>query len=1451
MAHKLLPPPIAKVVSSLVALGVGLAFAVPGWESVGVRTWSESAGILLPADASGQSGILLQDGLPSSDGQLDVDLDADQWSGHRGGVVLRYTGPSSYYFIGVRPANEWEPHVYFCKDALDNCTAIGEPYFSLSRNVHLRIIAQGASFKVFLNGDSAAVITDASHPTGRIGVAHASEWNRLCTFRNFAWIGAAQSSSLASSEVPSSSSVAISSSSISISSSSEIVSSSGVADPVVTAKVIGKDVNWYSVALTLHNLGTGALAPAKLGWHYVWTDHSSATDPEIDYASMVGTSFSVEERDDFTGTVWMSIPNALAAGDSAVVHLRLHTSDYTPINRSNDPSWALLPTSAGAAHPGITLRTADGDLLYPVPRLPFPTTARQSATVKTIVTQQSSNTLWLKCLVTNTGVVPLRNVRFQWFADTLASEQPLSAEIDWSQVAGTTVTKNVMADARVAFTISLGSAYVPVGATREVQLRIHSSAWGNVNFADDWSWQGIANATTNAYVALSADGLLIDGRVPSSLDSDGDGVPDVVERQAGSDPFNATSVPMVGIPDRPVIVDNGEKQYVSYDFSNIPGYSQAKQVTIAVASGDFVGDTVPSVQYLGASTNKPAYWRRNFVRAGGFFRVHANITPGDTIQMALPFPDKRRRNFDSTQVQAYRYDTTAQQWQALHVTGFDGAVHVTTSKFSDVQVGVNVVPRSIAAGDSFVVAIDSIASTSDTLFRLLTAGKTAQGWTDSLRVVAGLPHKLRSVVAGAHHALALTLDGKVWQWTDSTATPVLVSFPDTVMIQEIVAGAEHSIATDTLGRLWGWGKNSQGQLGLLQGDGVTPRTDDVLVPELLTVPVENGKPVSLVVAAAGRTHSQALDTLGRLWNWGKNDKGQLLIPIEACPDTAIWIVDSQKTWTTKVCTYSTDSDIHPMAHRTLQGFEGTMESNFPRLPRPDEIAAGREFTMAIRYTQPVHKIAVWGDGMGTGTPRSTQPYRMAGGESHFAILVKGGFGSDTPLPDPHPETEVGPDADGYYTYYYTLLRGGGSNAYGQLGSEDVSARSTYVHVEGAEDLSLGKEFTALWYPDSALDKRVRILGRMGAVVFGAQGKTVGVRKSLQVQILEPQEGEIVAIGGSVPVKWSLNGEVQTSQPLFVVPATSTEGQELEIVQSYTDAHGFVGADTVHVIAKDLKLNAAPVVTGSLEYDGATGTPSKTVTVNLDLNMSANVTFHIRNFDGDTVCYVTKPNLPAGAQQVTWDGFCDDGKWVAEGVHYLDVVIRQNHIFRELYASNMRPKGNALIVGIPFSHDKISLLQSLYSVLPIDEIVTVRPLVGEAWNPVGNYFIIGGDTTWAYSTGCQIKANEFDERSQYQLIYWVKSLQNIISRVIPATVKPSFSNLRFSSIYEDELEGKIQTNWTSSLIVNGIEVGSITSLFKWSNFQTSGYLIRRNDIVFINSVWSDIHARSFAYCEENQ
>uniref|UniRef100_A0A3P8VBT7 RCC1-like domain-containing protein n=1 Tax=Cynoglossus semilaevis TaxID=244447 RepID=A0A3P8VBT7_CYNSE len=122
-----------------------------------------------------------------------------------------------------------------------------------------------------------------------------------------------------------------------------------------------------------------------------------------------------------------------------------------------------------------------------------------------------------------------------------------------------------------------------------------------------------------------------------------------------------------------------------------------------------------------------------------------------------------------------------------------------------------------------------------------------------------------AVHSGGRHAMALTVDGKVFSWGEgddgklghfSRITSSLSSY--------IACGSSHSAAITSSGELYSWGLGEYGRLG--HGDNTT-QLRPKLVPSL--------RGVEVVDIAAGGAHSACVTASGELFTWGKGRYGRL------------------------------------------------------------------------------------------------------------------------------------------------------------------------------------------------------------------------------------------------------------------------------------------------------------------------------------------------------------------------------------------------------------------------------------------------------------------------------------------------------------------------------------------------------------------------------------------------
>jgi len=196
-------------------------------------------------------------------------------------------------------------------------------------------------------------------------------------------------------------------------------------------------------------------------------------------------------------------------------------------------------------------------------------------------------------------------------------------------------------------------------------------------------------------------------------------------------------------------------------------------------------------------------------------------------------------------------------------------------------LGGPIVWQSVAAGRSHALAIDSVGQLwawGNGQNGALGLGGTAPQPTPSQVTVPGAAADWESVTAGTLYTLAIDADGALWGWGTGAGgrlglgTPINQETPPTQVpvpvasapLTSVFAGDNHTLAIDEDGGLWVWGNGAGGRLGL--GDETA---------RFLPVSLDVDGVDSWELVAAGLNHTMAVDSEGRLWNWGRNNHGQL------------------------------------------------------------------------------------------------------------------------------------------------------------------------------------------------------------------------------------------------------------------------------------------------------------------------------------------------------------------------------------------------------------------------------------------------------------------------------------------------------------------------------------------------------------------------------------------------
>jgi alpha-tubulin suppressor-like RCC1 family protein len=252
----------------------------------------------------------------------------------------------------------------------------------------------------------------------------------------------------------------------------------------------------------------------------------------------------------------------------------------------------------------------------------------------------------------------------------------------------------------------------------------------------------------------------------------------------------------------------------------------------------------------------------------------------------------------------------------------------------------------------------------------------------------------KQVSGGSSNIAAIKTDGTLWNWgyngdgrlgdstTISKSSPIQTIAGGTNW-KQVAGGYYHTAAIKTDGTLWTWGDNSYGQLG----DSTTTSKSS---PVQTIAGGTNWKQVS-----CGQYHIAAIKTDGTLWNWGRNNNGQLGDSTPTSKSSPIQTIVGGTNWKQVTCgayhtaAMKTDGTLWSWGYNLFGALgNNTTISNL----RPVQTIAGgtnwKQVTCGAYHTAAIKTDGTlwsWGNGgdgrLGDSTsiPKSSPVQTIAGG----------------------------------------------------------------------------------------------------------------------------------------------------------------------------------------------------------------------------------------------------------------------------------------------------------------------------------------------------------------------------------------------------------------------------------------------------------------------------------------
>lgn len=595
----------------------------------------------------------------------------------------------------------------------------------------------------------------------------------------------------------------------------------------VVTKLLNQSENSISVNVEIENTGSEALTDLEYVYHMTWSDHSADLETHLDWSNVSNVSVTIVERQDYIAEIRYDMGSySLAPGEKVFLNTRYNVENYGSVNFINDPSYAgVVSDSALAENPNVVVYSEDQVLYGILASAPFPPEAPQTVEVHTTLSQQSTNTLGLYAEVKNVSDVPVNNVSFDYFLN-LAGDPALIVEVDYTDLGSLTHDVSPGFGETGVLTFNLGEEKIAAGQSKMIQFRIHSSDWSDVNWADDYSYQGIVSAGVNESIVSLVNGVIVHGIGPDHYDGNANGIPDIVEDKiAGSDLSQAESY-VLASQDRYYESSVGNT-IVSYDFSSLNDYDESAKVYVEYADS-IVDGVLPVVGTVSIDDPLVPIIDHAYRPSGKVFWVEGDIT--GAVDFGLPIPAGKQYGKDWVVLH-----NRAGAWEKAEVNRIEeNKVYFKTTSFSPFVLAVRQKP---AIGVSHLCDVFPATYQGKELNSTLIEGDGGSVWCLGDDQYGQLGNGL-----GISSENGITL--RFSQVFKDDGSPL-------TNITDVQAGENFTIALDDIGNVWGWGTSSNGQLGV----------DSDLVEEAVMVYSGATKP-AVQIAAINKTIAVLFENQG-------------------------------------------------------------------------------------------------------------------------------------------------------------------------------------------------------------------------------------------------------------------------------------------------------------------------------------------------------------------------------------------------------------------------------------------------------------------------------------------------------------------------------------------------------------------------------------------------------------
>lgn len=187
------------------------------------------------------------------------------------------------------------------------------------------------------------------------------------------------------------------------------------------------------------------------------------------------------------------------------------------------------------------------------------------------------------------------------------------------------------------------------------------SVGDEVIYEDEWYECVYAHASQESWYP-GAPGIWFWEKI---ADSDGDGVPDIVEDEAGTDPDDYDSKPAVLVSGCWANRTASGAQYQEYDFSHFEGYSKCNRVPVMLPIGSVQGEF--SLVYTAVQMDRSFVVNNYSVDNGKMIEIRNNGVCVRCLEVGFPVSDINR-GVPYPGIKLFHYDENLSEWVEVAIT---------------------------------------------------------------------------------------------------------------------------------------------------------------------------------------------------------------------------------------------------------------------------------------------------------------------------------------------------------------------------------------------------------------------------------------------------------------------------------------------------------------------------------------------------------------------------------------------------------------------------------------------------------------------------------------------------------------------------------------------------------------------------------------------------------------